>query len=157
MGAPVADGNGSNADKADNASLDGGSFGGPSGSYGGSDIISGEMGDETIGNPHPGHPEKGDISFNDELTRGDFGPDIGGMNNAGRVAGTIMSASVGPAQSLAPAASKLGAVANDLKLGVGLGLVRGTLDVAILGYNVAHSDKPVKTAIEGVSESLAVF
>lgn len=45
----MADGNGSDADKADNASLDRGSDG-PSGS-GGSDVISGGSGDETIGDP----------------------------------------------------------------------------------------------------------
>jgi|GEM_PF-6713555 len=45
----MADGNGSNADKADNASLDAMDR---SNSSGGSDVISGEVGQETIGNPN---------------------------------------------------------------------------------------------------------
>ena len=142
----MADGNGSNADKADNASLDRGSDG-PSGS-GGSDIISGGSDDETIGDPNRGQPPgsgPGDISFNDVLTRGDWGPDIDGMNNAGRAAGTIMSASVGPAASLKAGATVL----DDLKLGVGLGLARSVLDVGLLAANVAYSEKALKTAVEG--------
>lgn len=146
----MADGNGSNADKADNASLDAMDR---SNSSGGSDVISGGSGDETIGDPNRGQPGPGpgDISFNDVLTRGDWGPDIDGMNNAGRTAGTIMSASVGPAASLKAGATVL----DDLKLGVGLGLARSVLDVGLLAVNVAYSEKALKTAVEGFLVLLA--